>query len=86
MEYCKGGDLLSYLEKMKFLFIRKKKAKFMHKMCAPVYYIHSYGIVHRDFKLENILMTSNDEKADLRILDFGISKTITLNEKTKDPY
>jgi len=86
MEYCEGGDLFSYLEKRNFRLPENKAAKFMHKMCAAVYYIHSYGIVHRDLKPENILMTSNDENADLRILDFGLSKIIGPNEKTKEPY
>ena len=86
MEYCEGGDLFSYLEKRNFRLPEKMAAKFMHKMCAAVYYIHSYGIAHRDLKPENVLMTSNDENADLRILDFGLSKIIGPNEKTREPY
>ena len=42
MEYCEGGDLFSYLEKRNFRLPENKAAKFMHKMCAAVYYIHSY--------------------------------------------
>jgi tRNA A-37 threonylcarbamoyl transferase component Bud32 len=86
MEYCEGGDLFSYLEKRNFRLPEKKAAEFMHKMCAAVYYIHSYGIAHRDLKPENVLMTSNDDNADLRILDFGLSKIIGPNEKTREPY
>ena len=86
MEYCSGGDLFSYLEKRNFRLSENQAAKFMHKMCAAVYYIHSYGIAHRDLKPENVLMTSNDDKADLRILDFGLSKIIGPDEKCTEPY
>ena len=86
MEYCKGGDLFSYLEKRNFHLPEPQACKFMHKMCAAVYYIHSYGIAHRDLKPENVLMTSNDENADLRILDFGLSKIIGPDEKCSEPY
>ena len=86
MEYCKGGDLFSYLEKRNFHLPEPQACKFMHKMCAAVYYIHSYGIAHRDLKPENVLMTSNDDDADLRILDFGLSKIIGPDEKCTEPY
>ena len=86
MEYCSGGDLFSYLEKRNFRLPENQACKFMHKMCAAIYYIHQYGIAHRDLKPENVLMTSNDENADLRILDFGLSKIIGPNEKTREPY
>jgi serine/threonine protein kinase len=86
MEYCNGGDLFSYLEQRNFHLPEPLACKFMHKMCAAVYYIHSYGIAHRDLKPENVLMTSNDENADLRILDFGLSKIIGPDEKCTEPY
>ena len=86
MEYCPGGDLFSYLEDRNFHLPEPLACKFMHKMCAAIYYIHSYGIAHRDLKPENVLMTSKDENADLRILDFGLSKIIGPEEKCTEPY
>ena len=86
MEYCEGGDLFSYLEDRHFRLPEQQVAKFMHKMCAAIYYIHSYGITHRDLKPENVLMTSKNDEADLRILDFGLSKIIGPDEKCTEPY
>ena len=87
MEYCPGGDLFSYLEKRKFQLPEVRSAIIMNKMCEAVFYFQSYfGVIHRDLKPENILMTSSDDDADIRILDFGLSKISTPNEKCTEPY
>jgi len=39
-------------------------------------YLHSYGIIHRDLKLENIMMTSKEENSVPKIVDFGLSAMI----------
>jgi len=70
MEHCSGGDLFSYLEKRRFRLPEPRANEVIHKLCAAVFYIHSYGIAHRDLKPENILMTDNTEEADIRVLDF----------------
>ena len=58
-----------------------------NKMCEAVFYFQSYfGVIHRDLKPENILMTSSGDDGDIRILDFGLSKISTPNEKCTEPY
>lgn len=86
MEYCSGGDLFEYLEKRGFHIQESRACDIMHKMCAAIYYIHSYGVAHRDLKPENVLMTTKDDNADIRILDFGLSKIIGPDEKCTEPY
>jgi len=36
-------------------------------------YIHSKGILHRDLKLDNILICQENSFDDLKIIDFGLS-------------
>ena len=55
-------------------------------MATALYYLHSFGVAHRDLKPENVLMVSNDDDADLKIVDFGLSKIIGPNEQTVDPF
>ena len=86
MEYCSGGDLFSYLEERNFRVSEKRAATIIHKMATAVYYMHSFGVAHRDLKPENVLMTSNDDDSDIRILDFGLSKILGPNEKCDEPY
>ena len=78
MNYTISRDVYEYEE--------KRVCDIIHKMCAAVYYIHSYGIAHRDLKPENVLMTDDTDDADIRILDFGLSKIIGPDEKCTEPY
>lgn len=86
MEYCSGGDLFSYLENRGFKLAEPRAAELIHKLSAAIYYLHSYGIAHRDLKPENILMTDNSDKADIRLLDFGLSKIIGPGETCTEPF
>ena len=86
MEYCSGGDLLSYFEYHEYELPETKVCEIIHKLSMAIYYLHSYGIVHRDLKPENILMTDLSPQADIRLLDFGLSKIIGNEEKCTEPY
>ena len=86
MENCSGGDLLSYFEYHEYELPETKVCEIIHKLSMAVYYLHSYGIVHRDLKPENILMTDLSATADIRLLDFGLSKIVGNDEKCTEPY
>ena len=86
MEYCGGGDLFSYIEKTNYKLPEPRVCEIIHKLSMAIYYIHSYGIVHRDLKPENILMTDDTDKADIRLVDFGLSKIVGPGQKCNEPY
>ena len=86
MEYCSGGDLFNYIEKRGFRLHENRAAQLVHKLSTAVFYLHSYGIAHRDLKPENILMTDSTDEADMRLLDFGLSKIIGPNETCTEPF
>ena len=58
----------------------------VHQIASALYYLHSYGIVHRDLKLENILMCDDTDDSELKLVDFGLSKILGPNETSVDPF
>ena len=86
MENLCGGDLFTYLEKRNFEITEKRGKELSHQCATALYYLHSFGVAHRDLKPENILMVNNDDDADLKIVDFGLSKIIGPNESSLDPF
>ena len=72
MEYICAGDLLTYIKKRNKL--TEQIAKYIFKqILLALHYIHSHNIIHRDIKLDNILI---DLDNNIRICDFGVSKQI----------
>ena len=79
LELLQGGDLFDYLERRGH-FVPEERAKVLFRqICEGIDYLHSLGIVHRDLKIENIMMTSNEEDAVPKIIDFGLA--VVLGEK-----
>jgi serine/threonine protein kinase len=73
MEYINGGNLFSYVKKRRKL--SEKIAKFLFKqIILGIMHIHSQLIVHRDIKLENILIDMNNN---VKICDFGIGMILS---------
>ena len=86
MELLKGGDLSGYWEKRNYRISEMRTCTIIHSLATALYYLHHYGIVHRDLKLDNILMADETEDSDVKIVDFGLSKMIGPGEKCKEPY
>ncbi|OMJ77561.1 hypothetical protein SteCoe_22809 [Stentor coeruleus] len=72
MEYCPEGDLFDELERVG-KFDEDSAAKIMNQIFSSVNYIHNKKIVHRDIKLENILISSKDKDLHLKLIDFNIA-------------
>ncbi|NXO73566.1 NUAK2 kinase, partial [Phainopepla nitens] len=69
MEYASRGDLYDYISERQRLPEHEAR-HFFRQVVSAVYYCHKNGIVHRDLKLENILL---DAHGNIKIADFGLS-------------
>ncbi|KAK9368305.1 kinase-like domain-containing protein [Lipomyces kononenkoae] len=70
LEYCPGDELYAYLLRKRRLSIDQTQRIFA-QLCGAVAYIHAKNIVHRDLKLENILM---DKHESVKLCDFGFTR------------
>ncbi|TFK37078.1 hypothetical protein BDQ12DRAFT_705992 [Crucibulum laeve] len=69
-ELCCGGELFDYLVEKGRLAEDETKVLF-GQLCLAVAYLHENGIVHRDLKLENVLL---DERCRVKLGDFGFTR------------
>ena len=46
----------------------------MRQILSAVKHLHEHNIVHRDLKPENFLMSDKSDEAEVKMIDFGLSK------------
>lgn len=68
MEYQTGGNFMQHLIE-KDSFDEKTTAFYIAELLWALHFVHEVGLVHRDFKPENIILTSDGH---LRLIDFGL--------------
>ena len=85
-EYIEGGTLGQYFKKRNFNFSERQASSIMSQIANGVKYLHKYGIVHRDLKPDNIMITQQNDFGIIKIMDFGLSKIVSTQEKMVDGY
>lgn len=75
MEYVKGDPITEYCDRCR-LKTRERLELFI-RVCEGVQHAHQKGIIHRDLKASNVLVTVQDEHPVPKIIDFGVAKATT---------
>ncbi|OAA34779.1 serine/threonine protein kinase [Metarhizium rileyi] len=70
LEYCSGDELYNYLLQHGPLRVEKVQ-KIFCQLVGAVSYVHMQSCVHRDLKLENILLDKNEN---VKLVDFGFTR------------
>ena len=86
-EYCKKGELFSYIKNR---FSERQLAVLFYQVFSGLCYLHEKKIIHRDLKLENIMVSdvekdvlTGEEYFWIKIIDFGTAKIFEKNKTEK---
>ncbi|KAK3335302.1 hypothetical protein B0T19DRAFT_4366 [Cercophora scortea] len=80
LEYASGGELFDYILNHRYLKDNAARRLFA-QLVSGVGYLHKKGIVHRDLKLENLLL---DRNRNIIITDFGFANTFDPHEELSE--
>ena len=80
LEYASGGELFDFILNNRFLKDNAARRLFA-QLVSGVGYLHKKGIVHRDLKLENLLL---DRNRNIIITDFGFANTFDPRDELSD--
>ena len=83
LEYANGGDMLTYIQKLKGPLPEKESKFWMKQICSAIEFLHDKEISHRDLKLENLLI---DSENNVKLCDFGFSKNSSLLDELSETY
>eukprot|EP00124_Ichthyophonus_hoferi_P002268 Ihof_evm3s148 gene=Ihof_evmTU3s148 len=81
MEFLPGGDLASLLQNF-IVFDEEMAAFYIAEVVLALEYLHTHGIIHRDIKPDNMLVTQSGH---CKLTDFGLSR-VQLKDDTGDTY
>ena len=86
-EYCKKGELFSYIKNR---YSERQLAVLFYQVFSGLCYLHEKKIIHRDLKLENIMVSeiekdvsTGEEYFWIKIIDFGTAKIFEKNKTEK---
>lgn len=89
LDYCAGGELFQKVvnhHKKKLKLYKEKDASIMiQQVLEALLHLHSKGIVHRDVKLENILVVHAENSTKVKLTDFGSARwLLSESQSTND--
>lgn len=75
LELLEGGDLMGAISKRRGnIFTEADAAKVFLPVLRGLEYLHGRGIVHRDMKLDNLLLADENDLGSAKIADFGMAR------------
>ncbi|MDX2131569.1 MAG: serine/threonine-protein kinase [Planctomycetota bacterium] len=84
MELVKGEAITSYCDQNN-LDIAERLGVFV-QVCRAVQHAHAKGVVHRDIKPGNVLVSTQDGRPHAKVIDFGIAKATQQHHAEKTAF
>ena len=82
MELVDGEPISAYCRKHGLSIVQR--LQLFDQVCAAVQHAHTKGVIHRDLKPNNVLVSTQDDLPFAKVIDFGIAKATSgrLTDKT----
>ncbi len=82
MELCTGEPIDVYCDRNQLSI--KDRLELFTQVCSAVQHAHTKGLIHRDIKPGNVLVSTQDGRPSAKVIDFGIAKATAskLTERT----
>jgi len=80
MEYIEGEPLSTHMRKRK-IFSQTEASRLLCTVAMALESLHDQGLVHRDLKPQNIMMTKTFEPI---VMDFGLSRPFLVEEEERE--
>lgn len=77
LEYCDGGNLLTYQSKLKTkTFSLGEALEIIVEVLKGLKVVHENNYIHRDIKSENVLIKNTSKGRSYKIADFGFARPL----------
>ena len=82
MELVKGVPITEYCDQARLT--PRERLELFVTVCQAIQHAHQKGIIHRDIKPNNVLVTRHDDRPVVKVIDFGVAKATSgqLTDKT----
>lgn len=79
MEFFHGSDLMKLMNERNGVPLTEFQIQMlMTQLISTLHFIQAHNIIHRDVKLDNVLV---DKNFTIKLIDFGISRVVTNGQR-----
>lgn len=82
MEFVGGGDMFDYVRNNSKIPY-KEAGRYVFQMAQALDFLGKNGIIYRDLKLENVLLSTKNGKRSVHLADFGLAKDMKKSTESK---
>jgi serine/threonine protein kinase len=80
-----GVPLITWLEQQGYLTSEPVARAILLDIAKGLAYLHGHGVIHRDVKLENVMVERRDGRLKARLIDYGLACFVVPGQRETEP-